>query len=410
MPTFPWPGVNTHIVSVGKTKLARYQSVQKALDSITDSAAENPYLVDVWPGIYDEAITLVKSHVAVRGRSRHASIIRNPSSGSFAFQIGDAAGLTEHVSVENIRVVQVPSSSPGPAIAVGPYVTYSTVLNWDNVRIRDVDVDGNHDGIQAFGQTSAVTTPGLLSLQGCHVRCAHDAVALKGNARIRSIGNLIVVDSSSVPPYITSGISAWKTTGFHFNFTQTPTSVACVFDSVGDQIYIKGAGNSGGVAAQRTLTGILYYNSVTVQAGSGVYVPHSQIHGIKIFIESDFDYAANTIDNGIAGINLYGAMDVPDERVVISNFRIRVDQKNAGAGGNTPDVHGIRLRTYNNDGATATVRAIHGSISGTNAAAGKTAYCLTTVGANDTIKHGSLFSDLAKSPGTGNITALTAVA
>jgi len=58
-----------------------YTTVQAAIDSITDAAASNPYLVWVAPGVYSESVTM-KSHVHLQGAGQEATIITSSASNS----------------------------------------------------------------------------------------------------------------------------------------------------------------------------------------------------------------------------------------------------------------------------------------------------------------------------------------
>ncbi len=60
-----------------------YTTVQAAIDSISDAAADNAYLVWIAPGVYSETVTL-KPYVHLRGAGQEATVITSTvSSGSF---------------------------------------------------------------------------------------------------------------------------------------------------------------------------------------------------------------------------------------------------------------------------------------------------------------------------------------
>lgn len=56
--------------------IGQYGSIADAMDSITDNALENQYLIDVGPGIYDERQVVCKSFTLVRGTGPQNTIIR----------------------------------------------------------------------------------------------------------------------------------------------------------------------------------------------------------------------------------------------------------------------------------------------------------------------------------------------
>ncbi len=51
-----------------------YTSVQAAIDSVTDAAVDNPYLVWVAPGVYSETVTM-KPYVHLQGAGQEATVI-----------------------------------------------------------------------------------------------------------------------------------------------------------------------------------------------------------------------------------------------------------------------------------------------------------------------------------------------
>jgi hypothetical protein len=56
-----------------------YTSVQAAIDSISDAAADNPYLVWVAPGVYSEMVTM-KPYVHLQGAGQEATVITSAAS------------------------------------------------------------------------------------------------------------------------------------------------------------------------------------------------------------------------------------------------------------------------------------------------------------------------------------------
>jgi hypothetical protein len=59
-------------------------SVQAAIDSITDAAADNPYLVWVAPGVYQEQVTM-KPYVHLQGAGQEATVITSTASSGSAW-------------------------------------------------------------------------------------------------------------------------------------------------------------------------------------------------------------------------------------------------------------------------------------------------------------------------------------
>jgi hypothetical protein len=58
-----------------------YTGVQAAIDSISDAAADNPYLVWVAPGVYNETVTM-KPYVHLQGAGQEATVISSTASSS----------------------------------------------------------------------------------------------------------------------------------------------------------------------------------------------------------------------------------------------------------------------------------------------------------------------------------------
>ena len=70
-----------------------FTGVQAAIDSITDASADNPYLVWVAPGVYDDwGVLTMRPHVHVQGAGQGATVI------------AQTIELTHHVSLRDLTV------------------------------------------------------------------------------------------------------------------------------------------------------------------------------------------------------------------------------------------------------------------------------------------------------------------
>ena len=72
-------GVDYHNMVVVAKSGGDYTSVQAAIDSITDAAADNPYLIWVAPGVYEEQVA-IKPYIRLQGAGQEATVISSASS------------------------------------------------------------------------------------------------------------------------------------------------------------------------------------------------------------------------------------------------------------------------------------------------------------------------------------------
>ncbi|MGB2894854.1 MAG: pectinesterase family protein, partial [Anaerolineales bacterium] len=91
-----------NVIVVAKTG-GDYTSIQAAIDSIADADPDNPYLVHVAPGVYNESVTL-KPHVHLQGSGQGATIV-NASISTGQPASTAALVLGNHVSVRDLTVI-----------------------------------------------------------------------------------------------------------------------------------------------------------------------------------------------------------------------------------------------------------------------------------------------------------------
>ena len=80
-----------------------YTSVQTAIDSVSDAAADNAYLVWVAPGVYSEMVTM-KPYVHLQGAGQEATIITSTASSSAWPPTQATLVLASDVSLRNLTV------------------------------------------------------------------------------------------------------------------------------------------------------------------------------------------------------------------------------------------------------------------------------------------------------------------
>jgi hypothetical protein len=80
-----------------------YTSVQAAIDSVTGAAADNPYLVWVAPGVYQEQVTM-KPYVHLQGAGQEATVITSTASSSAWPATQATLVLTSDVSLRDLTL------------------------------------------------------------------------------------------------------------------------------------------------------------------------------------------------------------------------------------------------------------------------------------------------------------------
>lgn len=192
-----------------------FDSIQAALDSITDASADNPYLIWVAPGVYVEKVTM-KAHVDVQGAGEAATKIT---------YVGDPSqdtGTVVGVNDAELRFLTVENTGgDGYAIAI-----YN----------RTASPRLNHLTVSASG---AVTlTVGVYNRDRAAPPMSHMTVSASGGMDCRAVVNLEnsapimtdVVVSATAGSRDTFGVtnSASSPTMMDMTITATSTGVNCL--------------------------------------------------------------------------------------------------------------------------------------------------------------------------------------
>lgn len=129
-----------NVVTVAKSG-GDYSEVQTAIDSISDAAADNAYLVWVAPGVY-EGHVIMRPYIHLQGAGQEATIITSTISGETT-SIQATLALTHHVSLRDLTV-----SNSG---ALTTSVALSALDGTTQTRVTDVTARGQGEANDAFG-------------------------------------------------------------------------------------------------------------------------------------------------------------------------------------------------------------------------------------------------------------------
>ena len=173
-----------------------FTSIQAALDSIDDAAADNRYLVKVWPGIYSEQVVM-KEHVDIEGSGQLNTVITAAAETTL---VGASNAELRHLSVENTGGEEISNGISNSSVAS---------MSLIDVTVNAVGGTLENRGIASSGSSSTVMR--------------HVTVTATGDAGSSATG-LYIADSSApvLNEVIASGIgSAVSNRGIHLPATAT---------------------------------------------------------------------------------------------------------------------------------------------------------------------------------------------
>lgn len=234
---------------------APFDSIQEALDSISDAGADNPYLVFVAPGIYTERVKM-KPHVDVQGAGMQTVVISSPAAGT---------------------------GSPTLKTAADAELRFLTVGSTASAGLDSVAV-----GCESSGRLHRVAIEAETSSAG-------------GSVSARGVYGFPCEELVLRGVEVTSSGSSRLNNGLFINdFPAGPPPSLSVFDSHFSVHGGTGGSNAVGIAAQGSVT--IANTSITVQDGAnsntGFYLgsrPDSQVQleGVTILV------GAATIGSGL---------------------------------------------------------------------------------------------------------------
>jgi len=229
-----------------------FTSIQTAIDSVTDAASDNPYLVWVAPGVYTGAVTL-KPHVHLQGAGRGATIITSAVSTSGAPSAATVV-LSADTSLRDLTAENTGSAYKHVAI-LAPLGTTRTLVRRVNAWVR---------GGPSFN--TAVVVSGSGSLVTFENVTSTAEGASNTNLALRVMESAWV----SLRGGSYSGVGGNVTGGIKMESGTTLTAIETVATAVFGGNFGRGLWNDGGTA---TLNGGSY------SAYGGDFAYGVQVHG-----------------------------------------------------------------------------------------------------------------------------------
>jgi hypothetical protein len=130
-----------------------FTSIQDAIDSVKDAAEDNPYLVWVAPGIYEEQVTLVP-YVHLQGAGKAVTAISSDADSTGTYPTEATLQLTDHVTVRDLTVLNTGDAQQGAAL-LATFGTTETVVS--NVAVESNGGADYTTGICLQGSGTRVT-------------------------------------------------------------------------------------------------------------------------------------------------------------------------------------------------------------------------------------------------------------
>lgn len=245
---------NSNVITVGKDG-ADFNSIQEAIDSITDSSATKPYVVMVYPGVYEETVDIPasKSYISLVGVDRNScQIKKNQFVGGDNVASGVIRLYASHILIKNLTIYNTHDvwGEISPAIITGNTV--------DDINIENCNLFSNSKDTVFLNLTN---TFGSGRMWQCYVKGTYDILTVSGSIWCQDCRFEITAMSSSAVLF------------FH-------TSATCMINNCFIDMH-----NQSSQTSQMTAFGggTIYYVNNTVNSGHTRQLLSSSSHDITVY-------------------------------------------------------------------------------------------------------------------------------
>ena len=443
-------GREFNLLTVGKVGTHySHKDIQSAIDSITDSASDNPYLISLSEERFDSAnpITLDKSHVYIIGDNRYRSILERfrTSGGSVRHTIVIQNVIGSPIvdsGIINCRIVRnhFGIAFPDAAVCIGSpaFNGHTTFLSWSNVLIRDCYIEGSTDAIsiQGMSANTGETEFPRVRIIGNDIRSAHHGISNSGWFNFFSMDNLIRINSDGfgliTSPHTAQRLAGISTDMYFASDTNHDGDIDFYKDapplewlSFRDKISVANGSNIAEAtnAAKSCVAGYLFFmpnegsHSDPTQAKQLNQTAKIVDSAVDVYLDQSY-VETDTPLRGASCVSVIGVEDPASVRGAGWNHELRINKmigriRQVDASGNAAkNVYGILVRGGDSSPRTAW-RRVHASqcqFLGEQARAGGGFYSLSSESWGDTIYNGGVFSDIPTQQLSGVITSWPSVA
>ncbi|MFZ6026572.1 MAG: pectinesterase family protein [Chloroflexota bacterium] len=138
-----------------------YNTIQAAINSISDAAANNPYLVWVAPGIYTEAITM-QPYISLQGSGPDITVISSDASNNSSSIDNVTLKLAGNVSLRDLSVWNSGTGAYNAAVMGKAGTTHTAGVYLENVSVHTKGTgSGSNYGIYLIDTTTSVELFGV---------------------------------------------------------------------------------------------------------------------------------------------------------------------------------------------------------------------------------------------------------
>ncbi len=318
-----------------------YTSVQAAIDSITDAAVDNPYLVWVAPGEYEEQVTM-KPYVHLQGAGQDATVITSTANSSWPPTQATLI-LASDVSLRDVTVGNSSTGDSNAAILATAGMTRTLVANvtaralGSGVSNFPIFLTGSGTVITlqqviALAENGSVNNFGLTNHGGATVVLRGGSFTARGGDdawAIFNLGSYMKAENGSALGENSSGLNVGL---YNHN--------GSVAELHGGTFTGRGGNQTGGVGNQLNSTLTAYGVIALAENGSGI---------VGNYAMGNYDNSTATVHGGVfiarGGVNNYALSNE-------LNVTMKAENVTALAENGSSANHGL----WNANNAQATVR------------------------------------------------------